>query len=105
MAGPTLPAAISRSATTVGLSFSQGTLGSTPRASCRERLVATSTSWNRLSTLPRQSSTVTRAIRELRQKGFQQQGLIVYRRGQVKGTPRTYARRESTVTLRLRRSA
>src|SRR6185312_16696098 len=59
------PAAISRSATTVGLSFSQGTVGSAPLARRRARCAANSTSWNRLSTLPRQSSTVILAMVEL----------------------------------------
>src|SRR6185437_1892503 len=58
----TLPAAISRSATTVGLSFSQATVGSAPFARRRARCAASSTSWNRLSTFDRQSSTVLRAM-------------------------------------------
>src|SRR5262245_36921934 len=57
-----LPAAISRKATTVGLSFSQFSVGSAPLASRRARCEASSTSWKRLSTLCRQSSTVIRAI-------------------------------------------
>ena len=60
-----LPAAISRSATTVGLSFSSATVGSAPLARRRARCAASSTSWNRLSTLCRQSSTVTRAMGSL----------------------------------------
>src|SRR5258705_10461871 len=62
LAGVTWPSAISRSATTVGLSFSQSTMGSAPFASRRARLAASSTSWNRLSTFCRQSSTVMRAM-------------------------------------------
>src|SRR5690606_32594845 len=40
------------------------TVASAPFASRRERLAATSTSWNRLSMFWRQSSTVTRAIKK-----------------------------------------
>ena len=58
----TLPAAISRRATTVGLSFSQATVGSAPFARRRARCAASRTSWNRLSTFVRQSSTVIRAM-------------------------------------------
>src|SRR5690606_16479939 len=57
------PSAISRSASTVGLSPSSGTSGSLPpTASWRARLLATMTSSKRLSTLSRQSSTVMRAM-------------------------------------------
>src|SRR6188768_1835349 len=57
-----LPSAISRRATTVGLSFSQGTVGSAPLASRRARVAASSTSWKMFSTFGRQSSTVMRAM-------------------------------------------
>src|SRR5690606_16652066 len=61
------PSAISRRATTVGLSFSQATLGSLPPVAIwRARLVASMTSSKRLSTFSRQSSTVTRAMVLLR---------------------------------------
>jgi len=59
---PTWPAAISRSASTVGLSFSQSSVAPEPFASLRARREATSTSWNRFGTFWRQSSTVMRAI-------------------------------------------
>src|SRR5688572_5724436 len=58
------PAAISRSATTVALSFSHSTVASAPLASLRARLAATRTSWNRFGTWCRQSSTVIRAMSE-----------------------------------------
>src|SRR5688572_23245318 len=57
-----LPSAISRSATTVGLSFSQGTVGSAPLARRRARAAASNTSWKMFSTFGRQSSTVIRAM-------------------------------------------
>src|SRR5688572_11946473 len=57
-----LPSAISRRATTVGLSFSQGTVGSAPLARRRARCAASSTSWKMFSTFGRQSSTVIRAM-------------------------------------------
>ena len=62
ISGPMWPAAISRSATTVDLSFSHSTVASAPLASLRARLAATRTSWNRFGTLCRQSSTVIRAM-------------------------------------------
>src|SRR5690606_24184256 len=57
-------AAISRSASTVGLSCASllSSCGSTPLASWRARLAAIMTSSKRLSTTSRQSSTVMRAI-------------------------------------------
>src|SRR5690606_3286167 len=57
-------AAISRSASTVGLSFDSllSSCGSTPLASWRARLAAIITSSKRLSTTCRQSSTVIRAM-------------------------------------------
>src|SRR5690606_12345230 len=59
------PSAISRSATTVGLSFSHSTIGWAPFASWRARFAATSTSWNMFGTCRVQSSTVIRAISHL----------------------------------------
>src|SRR5690606_10907823 len=57
-------AAISRSASTVGLSLASllSSCGSTPLASWRARLAAIITSSKRLSTTSRQSSTVMRAM-------------------------------------------
>src|SRR3569832_366746 len=64
MDASTMPSAISRKAITVGLSFSQARAGWTvPLANWRARRVAISTNRKRLSTLSRQSSTVTRAIK------------------------------------------
>ena len=59
---PTLPAAISRSATTVGLSRSVSTSGELPAEICRARLVAASVSSKRLGIFSRQSSIVMRAM-------------------------------------------
>src|SRR5690554_1361981 len=71
--------AISRRATTVGLSFSQSTLGSLPpTAIWRARLDAIITSSKRFSTFSRQSSTVTRAIADLRQDWSQRKDRQVY---------------------------
>src|SRR3979490_2681708 len=56
------PAAISRSATTVGLSFSHSTVASAPLARRRARFAANNTKLNRLGSFCRQSSTVIRAI-------------------------------------------
>ncbi len=57
----TLPVAISRSASTGGLSFASRS-GRAPAINCRALFVPSSTRANRLSTSGRQSSTVTRAI-------------------------------------------
>src|SRR5579872_5262280 len=83
----TFPAAISRRATTVGLSFSQATVGSAPLASRRARCAASSTSWKRLSTFVRQSSTVIRAIAQDLRKEARQAG--------AKGRPSYYFFRPS----------
>src|SRR5271155_919474 len=56
------PAAISRSATTVGLSFSHSTVASAPFARRRARFAASSTRLKRLGSFCRQSSTVIRAM-------------------------------------------
>ncbi len=57
----TLPVAISRSASTGGLSFASRS-GRAPAINCRALFVPSSTRANRLSTSGKQSSTVTRAI-------------------------------------------
>src|SRR5688500_9312767 len=59
---PNLPAAISRSAMTVGLSLLASTCGVAPRAIWRARLVAASVSSKRLGRNLMQSSTVMRAM-------------------------------------------
>src|SRR4029453_12214525 len=60
---PVLPAAIPRSAMTVGLSRSASTMGELPAVIWRARLVAASVSSKRLGILARQSSIVMRAMR------------------------------------------
>jgi hypothetical protein len=57
-----LPAAISRSATTVALSFSHSTVASAPFARRRARLAASSTKLKRFGSFCKQSSTVIRAM-------------------------------------------
>src|SRR5690606_25501587 len=75
-------AAISRRASTVGLSFASllSSCGSTPLASWRARLAAIITSSKRLSTTSRQSSTVMRAMSVLRPAGrcggFKEPGIV-----------------------------
>src|SRR6266478_2908691 len=59
---PTLPAAISRNAMTVGLSRVVSMCGVPPWASWRARYVAASVNWKRLGILFKQSSTVIRAM-------------------------------------------
>src|SRR5882762_7251909 len=59
---PTLPAAISRNAMTVGLSRVVSICGVPPWASWRARYVAASVSWKRLGIFFKQSSTVIRAM-------------------------------------------
>src|SRR5690606_29212077 len=66
--GVICPAAISRNAITVGLSFSGSTSVSAPCAMRRARFDATSTISKMLSTLSRQSSTVILAIKKVLQK-------------------------------------
>jgi len=61
--GSTAPAAISRSAVTVGLSPSSDTCGVCPRLNARARAAASSTSSKRFGTTRSQSMVVTRAIR------------------------------------------
>src|SRR5882672_9116643 len=63
---PTFPAAISRSAITVGLSLLGSTSGVAPSAICRARLVAASVSSKRFEKCLMQSSTVMRAMVSLR---------------------------------------
>src|SRR5712691_6413912 len=59
---PTLPAAISRNAMTVGLSRVVSMCGVPPWASWRARYVAASVNWKRLGIFFKQSSTVIRAM-------------------------------------------
>lgn len=61
--GSTAPAAISRSAVTVGLSPSSDTCGVCPRLNARARAAASSTSSKRFGTTRSQSMVVIRAIR------------------------------------------
>lgn len=61
--GSTAPAAISRSAVTVGLSPSSDTCGVSPRLNARARAAASSTSSKRFGTTRSQSMVVIRAIR------------------------------------------
>lgn len=61
--GSTAPAAISRSAVTVGLSQSSDTCGVWPRLNARARAAASSTSSKRFGTTRSQSMVVIRAIR------------------------------------------
>src|SRR5688572_4647195 len=63
---PTLPAAISRSAMTVGLSLLASTSGVAPSAIWRARLVAARVSSKRFGKVLMQSSTVMRAMVVLR---------------------------------------